>query len=435
MGQLLKNAFIVTQNHSRETLQADLLIENDTITEIRKNIPNGNHEIFDFSNLVIIPGLIQSHVHLCQTLFRNLADDLELLDWLRKRIWPFEMAHTPDSLRISAQLGLSELLLSGTTSILDMGNALYQEVIFEEMTKSGIRGFSGKVMMDSGDQPYKENTEDSLRNTEELIHTWHGGAKGRIQYALAPRFVPSCSKKLWQGVKVLAERYQLIIHTHSSENKEEWKWVKSLTGHSNVKFFVERGMASEKLCLAHCIWVSDEEIKMMADYGINVLHCPSANLKLGSGVAPIPKFLEKNINVGLGSDGAPCNNNLDIFQEMRLAALIQKPIAGVKSTSARKIFDLATRGGAKVLGLENKIGSLESGKKADLVVLDLNKVHCIPADNIYSQIVYSAHASDVKHVMVDGKWVVFNHQLENYSYNEIIHEVWEQVNRFFNKKN
>jgi 5-methylthioadenosine/S-adenosylhomocysteine deaminase len=427
MGKLLKNATLVTQNKNKDIIRSDILIENNIIRQIAKDIPNINYEIFDFDNLVIIPGLIQTHVHLCQTLFRNLADDLELLDWLEKRIWPFEMSHTPQSLRISARLGLAELLLSGSTCILDMGNGSFQEIIFEEMVQSGIRGFSGKAMMDTGAQTYKETTSQSLKSTEKLIDMWHRRENDRIQYALAPRFVPSCSKQLWEGVKELSSSNNLIIHTHSSENKDEWKLVKSLTGYSNVEFFVKRSIASPKLCLAHCIWVSETEIKMLADYNINVLHCPSANLKLGSGIAPVPTFLKKGVNVSLGSDGAPCNNNLNMFNEMKMASLIQKPLKGAGVISAEQVFHMATIGGARALGLENKIGSLEVNKKADLVVLDLNKVHCIPADNIYSQIIFSAYASDVIHVMVDGKWTVFNRQLKNFDYHEIISDVCKNL--------
>ncbi len=430
MGIFLKNGLIVTQNSNREILKGDILIENDTIKKIDSIISDNNHKIFDFSGLVIIPGFVQTHVHLCQTLFRNLADDLELLDWLEKRIWPFEMSHTPESLSISARLGLAELLLGGTTCILDMGNAYYQDIIFKEMLRSGIRGFSGKVMMDSGDHPYREDTQSCLYSTEELIKKWHGTDNSRIQYALAPRFVPSCSAELWKGVKELSDKYGLIIHSHAAENRKELELVKSLTGYQNIEFFVKKEIASSRLCLAHCIWVSDPEIQMMAETGIQVLHCPSANLKLGSGIAPVPKFIRRGINVSLGADGAPCNNNLDIFMEMRLSALIQKHKEGIKSTSAQQIFDMANLGGAKALGLEAFIGSLEPGKKADLVVMDLNKIHSIPADNIYSQIVYSAHASDVKHVMIDGKWVVFDQLIQYDSSDEIIQSTWNQIHQF-----
>jgi len=431
MGILLQNALIITQNPNNDIFTGDILIERNVISQIGHNIASSGHQIYQLDGLVITPGFIQSHVHLCQTLFRNLSDELELLEWLEKYIWPLEMSHNENSLQASVQLGLAELLLNGTTSILDMGNARYQEIIFQEMATSGIRGLSGMVMMDTGNQEYKQGTDQLIDRTIELIEKWHNGHNGRIQYALAPRFVLSCSPKLWKEVKKLSEKYNLIIHSHSSENQKEWQQVKQLTGYSNLEYFVRNNLASSKLCLAHCIWVSEQEMQMLSEYQINVLHCPSANLKLASGVAPIPEFLEKGINVSLGSDGAACNNNLDIFNEMRLASFIQKLRSGVTSISAKAVFDMATSGGAKSLGLSDQIGSLGKGKKADLVVMDLNKVHSIPADDIYAQIVFSGKSSNVRHVMVDGKWVVYDQKLQNFSEKQIIENAWNQIQILF----
>jgi cytosine/adenosine deaminase-related metal-dependent hydrolase len=184
--------------------------------------------------------------------------------------------------------------------------------------------------------------------------------------------------------------------------------VKEQTGYLNIQFFVKNELASSKLCLAHCIWLSDFEMEYLKEFNINVMHCPAANLKLGSGFARIPEMLQEGINVSLGSDGAPCNNNLDMFMEMRLAALIHKPNFGVGAIHARQIFDMATIAGAKTLGMADQIGSIQPDKLADLVILNLNKVHLTPADNVISQIVYSAQSKDVLHVMVGGEWVVQN---------------------------
>jgi 5-methylthioadenosine/S-adenosylhomocysteine deaminase len=434
MGILLQNALIITQNPNDDVFTGDILIERGVISQIGSNISSSGQEVYQLDDLVITPGFIQSHVHLCQTLFRNLSDDLELLEWLEKYVWPLEMSHDENSLRASTKLGLAELLLNGTTSILDMGNARYQEVIFQEMAASGIRGLSGMVMMDAGKQEYKQETSQVIAATTELIEKWHNSHNGRIQYALAPRFVLSCSQKLWEEVKKLSTKYNLIIHSHSSENQKEWQQVKELTGYSNLEYFVRNNLASSKLCLAHCIWVSEQEIQMLSDYQINVLHCPSANLKLASGVAPVPEFLEKGINVSLGSDGAACNNNLDIFNEMRLASFIQKLRLGATAISAKVVFDMATRGGAKSLSLNDQIGSIEEGKKADFVVMDLNKVHSIPADDIYAQIVYSSKASNVRHVMVDGKWVVYDQKLQNFSEKKIIENAGNQIQLLYAKQ-
>lgn len=440
MNILLKNATIVTQNEQREVLKGDIRIEGNRIEEVAPRIENPGIEELDLSGYTVIPGLIQTHVHLCQALFRNLADDLELLEWLNRYIWPMEMAHTPASLRASARLGLFEILSSGVTTILDMGCSQHMEVVFEEMERCGVRGFSGKVMMDAGSQAYKEPTAAVLESTEELIRylnrTANPGPRGasawpekksrRIGYALAPRFVLTCSDRLWEGVGELAEKYGLLIHTHSSENRTELEIVKAQTGYSNVEFFVRRGLASSRLCLAHCVWLNGNEMDYLQEYRINVLHCPSANLKLGSGFAPVPQMLEKGINVALGSDGAPCNNNLDLFTDMRLAALIHKPNAGVRSINAQQVLDMATLGGAEALGLSDQIGSITPGKLADLAILNLNKVHLVPADNVVSQIVYSAQSRDVAQVMVDGEWVVRNRAPVSLEESEIVAEARQE---------
>jgi len=434
MNVLLKNATLITQNENRDIFKGDIQIENNLIKEVSSRIQNTGLPEVDLSGMAVIPGLIQTHIHLCQALFRNLADDLELLDWLTKYIWPMERAHSESSLRASARLGLYEVLRSGVTTILDMGAASHMDAVFEEMANSGIRGFSGKVMMDAGEQPYKEMTETVVESTKTLIEKWHGRADGRIQYALAPRFVLTCSAKLWEAVRELSQKYDLIIHTHSSENRTELKIVREQTGCSNVEFFVKNGLASSKLCLAHCVWLNGEEIQFLKDYRINVLHCPSANLKLGSGFAPVPQMLREGVNVSLGSDGAPCNNNMDIFTDMRLAALIHKPGFGVSSINARQVLDMATISGAKALGLADKIGSIEAGKLADLAILNLNKVHLIPADNVVSQIVYSAQSRDIVHVMVNGEWVVQNGvPLKLDKEENIINEVQQECTALINR--
>jgi len=435
MNILLKNLTIATQNKNRDVYNGDILVEGNTIKKVEEKIPNPGIEELDLSGLTAVPGFIQSHVHVCQALFRNLADDLELLTWLSDRIWPLEMAHNESSLQTSARLGIYEILSSGVTTILDMGSASHMDIIFEEFQKSGIRAFSGKVMMDSGNQPYKQSTQDALDDSEMLIKKWHGQSGGRIQYALAPRFVPTCSIDLWRGTKELSENYDLIIHTHSSENRSEIKLVEQQTGFRNVEFFVKNDLASSKMCLAHCIWVTEEEIEYLKDYQINVLHCPAANLKLASGIAPVPKMLQKGINIAIGSDGAPCNNNMDIFIDMRLAALIHKPFAGANSITAQNVFDMVTIAGAKALGMGEQIGSIEPGKLADITFLNLNKVHAVPADNIYSQIVYSAHSTDVSHVMADGNWVVQNGTPVAYDQEELIRKAWEECDKLIKRIN
>jgi len=409
---LIKNGTLLTLNISDEILEGDILIEDDRIKKIGKNIvPPPHTKILEAKECWVFPGFIQTHVHLCQTLFRNQAEDLELLDWLKEKIWPLEGSHTQKSLFLSAQIGILELLKGGTTTILDMGTAHHTDQIFKAAQELGIRLFCGKAMMDEGENipcSLKETTEASLEETERLIKTWHGKANGRLQYALAPRFILSCSEKLLKKVAALSQQKNLLIHTHAAENKHECEEVEKHRGKSIIRYLNSLGLCTPRSCIAHSIWLDEEELEILKKTGSHVLHCPSSNLKLGSGIAQVPEMIERGINVSLGADGAPCNNNLDMFQEMRLSGLIQKPRRGVHALPAKTILKMATINGAKALGMEKEIGSLEVGKKADIIVIEKNRIHSIPQGDPYSTLVYSSKSSDVKTVVVDGKVLVIN---------------------------
>ncbi|MCB0281427.1 MAG: 5'-deoxyadenosine deaminase [Calditrichaeota bacterium] len=428
---LIKNAHIVTMNSSLDFFKGDILINSSRIENISENIPGNENEEFDAQDFLVVPGFIQTHIHLCQTLFRNLADDLLLLDWLKEKIWPYESAHNPETLRLSTQLGLAELLKSGTTTILDMGTVNHQDVIFEELIKSGIRAFAGKTMMDYGEIPdgLQEKTHNSIDESVRLLKKWDGSADGRIRYAFAPRFAVSSTEELLRETGRLAHEHKTLFHTHSSENLGELELIKKRFGTRNINVFEKLGLAGKNLCLAHCIWLDEEEKQILKDHDIRVLHCPSSNLKLGSGIAPIPDYLKRGIHVSIGADGAPCNNNLDIFTEMRLAALIQKPVHGPQTMPALEAFKMATINGAEALGIENDTGSIEIGKKADLTFIKLNQVHSIPFDNVYSKIVYSTHAHDVEHVMIDGNWIVKDKKLLTIDEEQIFSNIESNVKR------
>jgi len=407
---LIRGGTLVTMNAERAIGPGDVLVRDDRIERVTApgECAEGTYdEVLDVSGRVVIPGLIQSHVHLCQTLFRNLADDLSLLDWLKTRIWPMEAAHDEHSIRVSAELGLIELIRGGTTAILDMGTVHHTDGVFESIERSGLRAISGKCMMDRpNDVPagLHETLKESIDSSLRLYEHWHGAAQGRIGYAFAPRFAVSCTEELLAEVGNLSAQHCIMVHSHASENKKEVEVVRHyFEGRDNIQVFAETGCMDYHLCLAHCIWLNENEIEPMVTHGVHVLHCPGANLKLGSGIARIPELLEQGVQVSLGADGAPCNNNLDAFQEMRLAALIQKPRLGPQALSAEKVFELATLGGARALGLEDHIGSIEEGKKADLAVLNLGQAHTLPGRNLYSRIVYSARSSDVTHTLVDGR--------------------------------
>ncbi len=414
MELLIRNAAVVTMNASREVLRdADVLIDGDRIVSVgphsraRRRLAT---RVIEGKGLVVLPGLIHSHLHACQTLCRNHADGLELLDWLRERIWPFEASHDAASMRASADLTFLELITSGATACLDMGSVRHYDAVFESARDAGLRLVGGKCMMDAGQgvpAGLRETTEASIAESLRLLEKWHGAENGRLTYAFAPRFVLSCTEALMRQVGELAKARGVRIHTHASENPTECDLVREKTGLDNVSYFNSLGMLGPHTTLAHCVWVTAEEQRVLRETRTCVCHCPSANFKLASGVAKIPELVQQGITVGLGADGAPCNNTLDIFHELRLAALIHLPRVGPTGFSAMKALELATVNGAKALGLEKDIGSIEVGKKADLTLVDVSGTHLTPiSDDPVATIVYSAQSRDVRHVVIDGQIVL-----------------------------
>ena len=381
--------------------------------------------IIDCTGLVILPGLIQAHIHLCQTLFRGLADDLPLEDWLAKRIWPLEAAHTEDSIHWSAMLGGAELLLGGTTAILDMETVRHTGAAFTALETLGLRATAGKCLMDAHSNPpsLREPTDRALQEAADLCAQWHGAAGGRLRWCYAPRFAPSCTGPLLRAVSDLAAKDGAVIHTHAAETPVELQLVKRQTGGDEIAYLDSVGISGPRATLAHCVWATPESIHRLARQRTNIAHCPSSNLKLGSGIAPVPEMLAAGCRVGLGADGAPCNNRLDAFEEMRLAALIQKPRLGPDTLPAGQVLEMATLGGAAALGLESEIGSIEVGKRADLTVVDLAGPHAQPEGaDLISRLVYSARAADVRHVLVDGNVVVRDGVLRTANLEEIARE-------------
>jgi 5-methylthioadenosine/S-adenosylhomocysteine deaminase len=291
----IRNAQIVTMNQQEEVFIGNIRIENDRIAEIGPNLtPLPADEVIDATDKIVIPGLIQTHVHLCQTLFRGQADDMELLDWLRKRIWPLEAAHDEESVYYSALLGLGELIRSGTTSIVDMETVNHTDFAFQAMAESGIRALSGKVMMDQGfevPQMLLEQTEASVKESVRLLEKWNNYDNGRLQYAFCPRFVISCTENLLTQVRDLSQYYGVKVHTHASENQKEIEIVQAERGMRNIVYLEHIGLTGPNLILAHCIWLDEQEKEILRKHRVKVSHCPGSNLKLASGIAEVPDLL------------------------------------------------------------------------------------------------------------------------------------------------
>jgi 5-methylthioadenosine/S-adenosylhomocysteine deaminase len=392
--------------------------------------------VIDARGAAVLPGFVQTHIHLCQTLFRGAADDLPLIDWLKRRVWPLEAAHTPASVRASARLGIAEMIKGGTTSALTMETVNHTAEVFRVVEETGFRATVGKCMMDTGDEvPAElfERTDDSVRESLALIEEWHGRAGGRVRACFAPRFAVSCTRELLEQVARLSRERGVLVHTHASENRTEIEMVERATGKRNIEYLSALGLAAPHVALAHCVHLNDAELDILARTGTHVLHCPSSNLKLGSGLAAVVEMLARGISVSLGADGAPCNNRLDMFTEMRTAALLQKVAHGADALPARRVLRMATIDGARALGLEQETGTLETGKRADCIVVALDRLHLTPRPDIVSAIVYAAGASDVRTVVIDGRIVMRESELTTLSEREVIAEANEQAKHLFQR--
>lgn len=412
---LLQGGTVVTVDATDRVFVGDVLIEDGRIKALG---PSGSltvaagTRVVDVTGDIVCPGFVQGHIHLCQVLFRGLCEDRALLPWLEERIWPLEKAHDASSLRASARLGIAELLLGGTTALLDMGTVEHTEELFRAADELGIRYVGGKAMMDK-DNPagLNEPTTAALSSSNALADRFHDTANGRLRYAYAPRFILSCTDELLRETAKQARVRGCLVHTHASENPGEIDAVRAVTGVDNIVALHDRDISGPDVVLAHCVILSPAEREVLKTTKTAVVHCPSANYKLGGGTAPIPSLLADGVTVGLGADGAPCNNRLSAFSEMRLAALLQKPLHGTDALPAKSALRLATMGSAKALGLDHEVGSLEPGKRADVVVVGRRRPHMRPQVDAVTALVFAAEAGDVTHVFVDGKQLVRDRRL------------------------
>jgi 5-methylthioadenosine/S-adenosylhomocysteine deaminase len=412
-------------NDALEIVQGSVGVRDGRIVSVGRDTDAQWDRVIDAAGAYLLPGFIQTHVHLCQTLFRGSADDMPLLEWLKKRVWPLEAAHTPSTLAASTQLSACELLLSGTTTVLTMETVHDTDVVFEMLADAGLRAVVGKCMMDADAEVPKRLLEKTTASVDEslaLKKRWDGAANGRLHAAFAPRFAVSCSRDLLEAVAHLSQRERTIVHTHASENRDEVEVVRRLSGgFSNLEYLADTGLATPHLCAAHCVWVTENEQELLAQRDVKVLHCPGSNLKLGSGIAPVVQMRKRGISVSLGADGAACNNRLDMFEEIRLAAALQAVREAPGALTARDALWMATREGARALGLQQEIGSIEVGKRADLILIDRDRPHLAPDSDPWSTLAYAARGSDVQLTMVDGEVLVDRFALTRMDSAEVIH--------------
>ena len=394
----------------------DLLVVDDRIAALGagvpaalRRLPGGRAErTFDATDALVTPGFVHAHLHLCQTLFRGLAEQSDLLRWLRERIWPLEWQHTEDSLAASVRLALLELVSGGVTCLNDMGTTRHTDVIGQVLADTGMRATFGQALMDVGEgvpEGMAQPASVVLARALAVADRWHGKADGRLRVSLAPRFILSCSENLWIDVRDASRERGLLVHTHIAEAPTEGAEVKAAVGCHAAPYFAKHGVLSERFVGAHGVQLDDGELDLVKDANAALVHCPGSNLKLGSGLTDVAAWRAKGIRCGLGSDGAACNNRLDTFHEMGLAGGIARVRRREAPMSAREVLALATIDGARSLGIDGETGSLEVGKQADLAVTGIAGPTAAPfaAEDPYTALVFGACPRDVILTVVAGR--------------------------------
>ncbi|MEM2464834.1 MAG: amidohydrolase [Candidatus Bathyarchaeia archaeon] len=378
-------------------------------------------EIIEGHGKIAMPGLINCHTHVAMTLFRGIAEDRELSVWLRETIWPLESKLRPEDVYYGALLGFIEMIKSGTTCLLDM--YFHEDMVAKAAAECGIRCVLSPGIFDVG---RKMLGRILLRKALNFVKEHHGREKGRIHAMLGPHAVYTCSPNTLRKIGEEAMKHSVGVHIHLAESEGETANVKRIYGKSEVEMLNDVGLLRSNLVAAHCIYLSREDISLMAKNDVKVVYNPVSNMKLSSGIPRVKDLLDAGLVVGLGTDGPASNNCLDMFETMKIAALLQKALyRDPRVLPARKVVEMATVDGARVLGLNGMIGSVEVGKRADIILIDVNKPHLTPLHNIYAALVYSARGGDVDTVIIDGRIIMRGRVIETVDEHEIMRKAVE----------
>jgi 5-methylthioadenosine/S-adenosylhomocysteine deaminase len=406
-GTLIKNGAIA--------IEGENIIAIGTKDEIENQYTS--RDIIYAENSLVMPGLVNCHTHAPMTYFRGLADDLELTDWLNNYIFPAEARFVnKDFSYLGSLLACAEMIKSGTTTFCDM--YIFEDDVARAAKSAGMRCLVGEVLFDFP-SPNVKTPEDGLKYTEKLIEKWANDSL--VNIVVEPHSLYTCSENLLRDSKKIADRYGVRIATHYLETKFEREQLIEKHGKIPTSFLKDIGYLDERFIAFHCVWMDEEDIRMFADHGCKTVHNPESNMKLASGVAPISKMMASGVTVGLGTDGCASNNNLDMFQEMDTAAKLHKVVQLDPTVmDAKTVVRMATCNGARVLGMDKLVGSLKSGMKADIIIINLNKPHLTPLYNEYSHIVYAFNGADVDTVLINGKVVMKNRKLLTIDENDIM---------------
>lgn len=407
-------------------VKGDLAIEGDRILKVgdEGELPRDwkAERIIEGKDYLCLPGLINCHTHAAMTLLRSYADDLPLMFWLEKKIWPIEERLTADDVYWGTMLALLEMIQSGTTTFNDL--YFFMDRVTEAVEESGMRACLARGLAGTGTQ-----AELGLVESKELLEKWQGAGEGRISIWLGPHAPYTCPPDYLDKVLALAQDYKAGIHIHVAETTDEVQQINDLYGKTPVKYLKDCGVFQFPTLAAHCVHLTSDDIFILAETGTRVAHNPESNMKLASGIAPIPQLQAAEVTVGLGTDGAASNNNLDMLEEMRTAALLHKvnqmdPLA----LPAPQVLSMATRDGARALGLQD-VGLLKPAYKADVILVDLNQAHLYPRNNLAAHMVYAAQAGDVDTVIIDGRIVMENRRVLTIDKERVLQEVEERAQR------
>ena len=422
MSILIRNGYVI-YGENLEVVRADVLVDGNRIVEVKKGINEAADTVIDATGKVVSPGFINLHTHSPMGLLRGLADDLPLMDWLQNHIWPREAKLTRDYTKVGAYLGALEMIKTGTTTFLDM--YFFMDAVAEVVEESGLRGYLSYGMIDLGDPEKTEKEVKEALRTMEFIDKL---GSERVHFAFGPHAPYTCSIALLKEVRKLANEHGKLITIHVAETMAEIGQISERYGKSPVVLLDEIGFLGSDVIIAHGVWLDSRDIQILARNGVTVAHNPGSNMKLASGVMPLQKLLNAGVNVGLGTDGAASNNNLDMVEEMKLAALLHK-VHNLDPTvaDAKTIFKMATVNGAKALRLN--AGVIKPGYLADVVIFDFNKPHLRPINDVVSHIVYSANGNDVETTIVNGKILMLDREVLTLDEEKILNEAEKTIEK------
>lgn len=419
---LIKNAYIVSM--VSPISKADVLIEEGRIKEIGI-IDREADKVIDASGKVIMPGLVNTHTHVAMSVFRGYSDELELMEWLSKKMWPIEDKMVAEDVYYASLLSMIEMVKSGTTTFNDQ--YFFEEETARAADKVGMRALLSRCIIGEG-----ESAEDRIKQAEELYNKWHDASDGKVKVCVGVHAAYTCPPDTIAKSVELAKKLNTPIHIHYLETEDEIKQINEKYNKTVTDYLKDNNVFDCKTILAHGVWTSEEDAQELKKYDVAISHNPISNQKLGSGIANIKMLLENGITVGLGTDGQGSTNTLDMFEEIKSAAYLQKVVnKSATAISGVDVLKMATIDGARALGLDNEIGSIEVGKKADIIIIDLDKPHLIPVHDIYSTLAYSVNGADVETVIIDGKIIMENRSMLTVDEDIVKKEVNRVVSRLF----